>query len=88
MENSEMSFMPVFDGVTNHWVHGLTKGEYATIQFIAAHLQAHGKYPDPGQARALRELADFTLNVIVERAPDLENEMEDDQDFLSLDQHL
>jgi hypothetical protein len=39
----------------------LTKTEYAMVQFIAAHLTAHGKYPDPNQIAALIDLAKYSI---------------------------
>jgi len=50
--------------------NGITKVEYATIEFVAAHLKAHGKYPDPDQLRALAELAIYVLDVSIPVAAD------------------
>jgi hypothetical protein len=59
---------PCFDeeGIFNS---GMTKAEYATIRFVAAHLQAHGTYPAAQQVDALCALAIKTLDYVI---PDTE----------------
>jgi hypothetical protein len=41
---------------------GMTKTEYATVQFIAAWVQAHGKMPSRDEMQQLTELAILSLN--------------------------
>jgi hypothetical protein len=36
---------------------GMTKAEFATVHFVAAHLHAHGKYPMKDQLMSLGELS-------------------------------
>lgn len=47
---------------------GFTKVEYATVHFIAAHLQSHGKYPTRDQVLALAALAVQTIDFAVPQA--------------------
>ncbi len=63
LTNSRASFLPLDDGRNDS--NGLTKGEFAIIQFVSAHLQAHGKYPDREQLISLGELAVHVLDTIM-----------------------
>lgn len=64
MQNSKTSIFPL-PSVGQE--KGITKVEYATIEFVAAHLKAHGKYPAPDQVAALAELAASTLDHVIPR---------------------
>src|SRR5579863_9396858 len=65
MQNSKTSIFPL-PYVDQE--KGITKVEYATIEFVAAHLKAHGKYPDVQQVRALAELAIYVLDGVIPAA--------------------
>ena len=64
LQNSQQTAFPNFNeqGIFNP---GLTKAEYGTLLFVAAHLEAHGKYPTGDQIEALAALAIKTLDVEV-----------------------
>lgn len=64
MQNSKTSIFPL-PSVDQE--KGITKIEYATIEFVAAHLKAHGKYPDPDQVANLVELAAWILDHAIPR---------------------
>lgn len=62
--NSKQTAFPNFDFDAVYHA-GMTKTEYATVHFIAAHLQAHGSYPLPNQSLALAELAVYIFDTAI-----------------------
>jgi hypothetical protein len=64
MQNSQTPAYPSFDEMGIYQA-GMSKAEQASVQFIAAHLKAHGNYPDPKQTQALVELACYVLDYAV-----------------------
>jgi hypothetical protein len=61
IDNSRTAAFPNFNE-QSVFTPGLTKGEYAMIQFVAGHLNAHGRYPDATQVLALADLVTSILD--------------------------
>jgi hypothetical protein len=72
MQNSQSPVHASFDITKDdqNYNPGLTKAEYATIQFVAAHFSAHGKYPDPTQTEALADFALWILDFVTPKVAD------------------
>jgi hypothetical protein len=68
MQNSQKNALPLYDVEADCVLTGMTKAEYATIHFIAAHLHSHGKYPTAPQAMSLAALAINTLDAVIPAA--------------------
>lgn len=68
MQNSQTSSVPSQDANDWSFKGGMTKAEYATIHFVAAHIKAHGSFPTRQQSDSIATLAINILDDVIPSA--------------------